>query len=414
MLIRWMKSVGYAWLIVAAFAACSASKAETIREHWVGSWSASMTLLQPPFVKGVTGAYSDVTFRNVVHLSLGGDQIRLTLSNQYGPLPLYIGGVHVGLDAGKGAIVPDSDHEVTFDGGSTVRIPSGSIVVSDPITFNVPAFSNLAVSVYIPGENVGHLTFHALAASTNYVADGDMLSSISLTNPKSTASWFIVSGIEVLSDADASTVVTLGDSITDGVHSAANENTRWPDLLAKRLHIDKRTAHIGVLNAGISGNQLLNNGSAHIGINALARFNWDVLGQTGVKYLIILEGINDIGRLSTAESSDLVITDAKNLEEAFEQLATRAHAHGIKVFVATLTPYRGATYYSPQGEEIRQKVNIFIRNCKTFDAVIDFDKTVRDPDNLDRLRPEYDSGDHLHPGPGYKAMADSINLSLFK
>jgi lysophospholipase L1-like esterase len=284
------------------------------------------------------------------------------------------------------------------------------------MSLDLPAFSDLAVSIYIPAnETADHLSYHALAMSTNYIADGNVLSSMSLDDAKHVASWIILKGIEVEGKPGSSAIVAFGDSITDGAHSTPDKNTRWPNFLAERLHANRKTASIGVLDAGISGNRLFSLGNPLVGQDALARFDRDVLGQGGVKYLIVLEGINDIGRAGKPLKPD-DSTDAASLIWALQQLAIRAHAHGLKVFVATLSPYTGFTYYySSHGEEMRQAVNAFIRSTDVFDAVIDFDKVLRDPGKPDTLNATYDSGDHLHPNDaGYEAMADAIDLALFQ
>jgi lysophospholipase L1-like esterase len=385
------------------------------KTHWVGAWATSMTPLQPPLATNIATSYSNVTFRNIVHLSLGGNQLRLTLSNEFGPVPLVVGGVHIGLSDSGGSIVTGSDRAATFGEKESIRIPAGAVAISDSISLNVPAFADLSVSIYIPrDETADHLSFHALASSANYIADGNALSSLSLCGAKSISSWIVLKGIDVQATRNASAVVALGDSITDGVHSTADKNVRWTDILAVRLHADKKTKNIGVLNAGISGNRLLTYANPLVGPDALARFDRDVLGQSGVKYLIVFEGINDIGR-TAKPATPYDSTDAASLIWALEQLAARAHAHGLKVFAATLTPYRGAIYYSIQGETMRQAVNAFIRQSDVFDAAIDFDKVIRDPEHPDTFNGAYDSGDHLHPNDaGYKSMGDAINLALFK
>jgi lysophospholipase L1-like esterase len=368
--------------------------------------------LAPP----IATSYSNVTFRDIAHISLGGSQVRLTLSNEFGPGPLDIGGAHIGLSGGGGTIIAGSDRTVTFGSKEAVRIPAGAVAVSDPMSLDLPAFSDLAVSIYIPAnETADHLSYHALASSTNYIADGNVLASISLDGAKPVASWMILKGIEVESKPGASAVVAFGDSITDGDHSTPNKNTRWPNFLAERLHANQKTANISVLDAGISGNRLFSLGNPLVGQDALARFDRDVLAQSGVKYLIVLEGINDIGRAGKPLKPD-DSTDEASLIWALEQMAIRAHNHGLKVFVATLGSYTGFSYYySSHGEEMRQAVNAFIRQSNEFDAVIDFDKVLRDPQKPDRLNAAYDSGDHLHPNDaGYQAMADAIDLALFR
>jgi len=408
----------YRYLLAAAIvlALTKAAGAGQPASRWVGTWATSMTPLEAPFVTQIATSYTNVTIRNNVHVSLGGSSVRLTLSNEFGLGPLDVGGVHIALCGSAGAAVSGSDRVVTFGGQNTVQIPPGAVAVSDPVAFEMPAFSNVAVSIYLPaGKTVEPLSFHALAVSNNYIADGDLLASTDLPNARTVTSWLILKGIEVQGGAGASAVVVLGDSITDGVHSTPNKNLRWPDQLAERMHANKKTADIAVLNAGISGNRLFSDGGPHVGEDALARFDRDVLAQSGVKYLIVLEGINDMGRAGKPTKPDDA-SDANALIWSLKQLAVRAHAHGLKIFVATVSPYTGFTYYyTPLGEGMRQAVNKFIRGSSDFDSVIDFDKVLRDPNKTDTLGAAYDSGDHLHPNDaGYKAMAEAVNLALFK
>jgi len=276
-----------------------------------------------------------------------------------------------------------------------------------------PANTDLAVTFFVPAQNMRAETAHLAADQDNFVADGDQTSAVSLTEPKMAMSWYFFDGIDVPAVDGARAIVTLGDSITDGTASTRNANLRWPNILAARLKQEHGLENVAVLDEGIGGNRVLNEQS---GPSALSRFDRDVLGQSGVKYLIILEGINDIGRLSNtrflAPEDDIT---AQNLELALTQLAERAHEHGIKVFAATLTPYGGAGYFSEKGEQVRKDYNNWIRSSSVFDGVIDFEKITSDPANPDRFNPEYDSGDHLHPkDTGYKAMGGGIDLKLFK
>ena len=283
-------------------------------------------------------------------------------------------------------------------------IPPGALVVSDPVAFQVTPLSSLAVSVYLPDQRISETTCHEDARSTTFIAAGDATASATLTDPRTITSWCFVKGIDVsTTDAHAAAIVTLGDSITDGALSTRDTNRRWPDVLASRLQADSKTANLSVLNEGIGGNRLLREGA---GQAALARFDRDVLAQSGVRYLIILEGINDIGAIARPRDADDTMTAPQltsALTFALAQLVTRAHTHGIKVFGATLTPYGGAGYASPAGEEAREAVNDWIRTSGVFDGVIDFDQVARDPANPNVFLPSVDSGDHLHPGDaGYR------------
>ena len=380
--------------------------------HWVGSWASS-----PMGQKVNPGQPSPAnsTYRNIVRISAGGPSVRILLTNEFGTRSLMIGAAHAALSAGNGAIQAGSDHALTFSGKPAVIIPPGALVVSDPVAFQVTPLSSLAVSVYLPDQRINETTCHEDARSTTFIAAGDATATGSLTDPRTITSWCFVKGIDVsTTDTHAAAIVTLGDSITDGALSTRDTNHRWPDVLAARLQADSKTAHLSVLNEGIGGNRLLRGGD---GQNALARFDRDVLAQSGVRYLIILEGINDIGAIARPRDADDTLTAPQltsALTFALTQLVTRAHAHGIKVFGATLTPYVGAGYASPAGEEAREAVNDWIRTSDLFDGVIDFDKVTRDPANPNVFLPSVDSGDHLHPGDsGYEAMGASIDLSLF-
>jgi lysophospholipase L1-like esterase len=287
---------------------------------------------------------------------------------------------------------------------------------SDPVALTVEPLSDVAVSFYLPSQIMRAETYHSFADQNNYIADGDVAGATTLpenANARSMAleSWYFLDGIDVNAAEGSRAIVTLGDSITDGAHSTANANRRWPDVLAARLKQEHGLEQVSVLNEGIGGNRVLND---QAGPSALARLDRDVLAQNGVRYVIVLESINDIGRLAhlTAPEDDV---NAQLLEQGLKQIADAAHQHGIKAFGATLTPYGGANYNSAKGEQVRKDVNNWIRTSGVFDGVIDFDQITRDPANPDRFNPEFDSGDHLHPGDaGYKAMGDGIDLKLFK
>jgi len=411
-----MKCFAFVLALGSAFA-CStvhaATKQPAYQTTWTGSWAAAP--MAPPAPKASAAAPADpvdgTTYRDVVHLSLGGSEIRLKISNEFGTTSLTLSSVHVALSAGKDAIQPASDHAVNFGGLESVTIPAGAMIVSDPVPMPVAAFADLAVSLFVPTQPGAAITYHALGVSTNYIATGNAVAAATLDGAKKVQSWYLLKGIDVDAGPDAAAVVTLGDSITDGAHATIDANTRWPNVLATRLQANKATAHIGVLDEGISGNRLLHDGT---GPDALSRIDRDVLSQSGVKYLIILLGINDIGTTSVPRKPGEAIT-ADQLMWALQQIVTRAHARGIKVYGATLTPYGGAKYQDDSGMKMHAAVNKFIRTSGIFDGVIDFEKMMHDPtDNKVFLAP-YDSGDHLHPGDaGYKAMGDLIDLKLFQ
>jgi lysophospholipase L1-like esterase len=399
------------------------AQASTPRGNWVGSWASSQQIPEPQNALP-TSELTDATVREIVHLSVGGDTLRIRLSNAFGTEPLYIASVHIArpLSASASAIDPGSDRALTFSGRPDVTIPAGAVYVSDPIAYPVAPLSNLAVSVYLPSPPAQQ-TSHPGSRATSYLAHGDVVSAKELSGAQTVDHWYQLSGVDVTAEGTASareaTVVALGDSITDGHASTTNGNDRWTDVLAQRLQASAATREIGVLNEGIGGNHLLTDG---LGPNALARLDRDVLAQTGVEWVIVFEGVNDLGGLARShdaadaehqkQASELV----QRILGAYRQIVMRAHARGLRVIGATITPYIGSDYYQPGpiDEAAREAVNTWIRSPGHFDAVLDFDKVMRDPAQPDRLLPAYDSGDHLHPGPaGYKAMGSSIPLGLF-
>jgi lysophospholipase L1-like esterase len=377
----------------------------TPQPQWVGTWAASPMLAEGFNLRMLTG----VTLREIAHISVGGQQVRIRFTNEFGLDPLTVSDAHVALSAGSGAIQAGSDHAITFGGASSVNIPPGAAMFSDPVSIDVAPLSDVAVSFYLPPQIMRAETYHAFADQENYVADGDSPTAQQLTNATTFTSWYFFDGIDVPPVQGSFGIVTLGDSITDGAHSTLNANRRWPDVLAQRL-INRPMSTISVLNEGIGGNRVLNEVA---GPSALSRVDRDVLAQSDVRYLVILESINDIGRLAHVQVPWDDVTAAQ-LEHGLKQIVDAAHEHGIKVIGATLTPYGGANYYSDKGEQVREAVNDWIRTSGTFDGVFDFDKATQDPQNPTHFASADDSGDHLHPNDaGYKAMGDSIDLSVF-
>jgi lysophospholipase L1-like esterase len=356
---------------------------------------------------------ADTTLREIVHVSLGGPILRVVFTNEFGTDPLIIGAAHVAISQGGSTINLVSSDGLTFGGRTSVTIPPGALVVSDPATVKVPAASDLAISFFLPAQTIHQLTQHGGANQISYSAPGNVVGAKTLDGPAEIHSWHFIKGVDVKVPAQDGAIVAFGDSITDGAYATLNANARWPDDLFRRLQADKRTAGLGVLNEGIGGNRILHDTT---GPNALARFDRDVIAQSGVRYVILMEAINDIGHAydpNPARVYDLV--SAGDLIFGLTQLAERAHAHGIKVYAATLTPYVGAGYSSPAGEQVRQALNQWIRTTSQIDGFIDFDKATQDPANPAVFSPADDSGDHLHPNDaGYKAMADSIDLKLFQ
>jgi lysophospholipase L1-like esterase len=282
------------------------------------------------------------------------------------------------------------------------------VILSDPVDLNAPPLADLAVSLYFPGET-GPPTSHATGLHTTYIAAGDLTGQEAITVGSTAQSYYWLAGVDALAPADASLIVAFGDSITDGALSTPETNHAWPALLAARLAAKKDTARFAVANMGIGGNRLLRDVT---GVSALARFDRDVLSQSGVKWVVVLEGINDIGRIASLPAEAVT---ADEVIGAYKQIIERAHTHGIKAIGATLTPYEDAHYYSAgEGEAVREAVNQWIRSSGAYDAVVDFEAATRDPANPKRIRADFDPGDHLHPNDkGYQAMADAIDLGIF-
>ncbi|MGO8757102.1 MAG: SGNH/GDSL hydrolase family protein [Terracidiphilus sp.] len=375
--------------------------------QWVGTWTTAPMLADGGFN---VRPFSGVTLRQIVHISVGGPQIRVRFTNAYGSDPLTISDAHVALSAGKDAIQPGIDHGITFGGATSVNIAPGAEIFSDPVALAVAPLSDLAISFYLPAQVMRAETYHGFACQDNYLANGDFSAAPELPDATTIASWYFLDGVDVEATAGSRAIVTLGDSITDGALSTHDANRRWPDDLAARLQNDPNLKNVSILNEGIGGNRVLNEG---YGPSAVSRLDRDVLSQSGVRYVIVMEGINDIGRLFKLQAPWDEVT-AQQLEFGLKQIADAAHEHGIKAIGATLTPYGGAGYYSDKGEKVRETVNDWIRTSGVFDGVADFDKATQDPQNPTHFSAAADSGDHLHPGDaGYKAMADAIDLALF-
>lgn len=349
----------------------------------------------------------------VMHASLGGREVRVHLANAFGTAPLTIGTAHIALRGQDSAIKPGTDRPLLFNGQPTVTLPIGAEMISDPVALDVPAYGDLAVSVFVPGDT-GPASTHALGLHTTWVSpSGDTTAAPEMANAEKLQAWYWVSGIDVEAPADAAAIVAFGDSITDGATSTPDTDRSWPGVLAQRLNANPATAHVAIVNQGISGNRILSDGA---GVSALARFDRDVLAQPGVKWLMILEGINDMNLVGRppAPGAPPVATPpvtAETLIAAMQQMIARAHDHGISVIGCTLTPFGNAT---EKVEGMRQAVNAFIRSGKAFDAVVDFDKATQDPAAPMQFRQGYNNTDKLHPNDaGYKAMADAVDLSLF-
>jgi lysophospholipase L1-like esterase len=344
----------------------------------------------------------------VMRSSIGGRRVRIALSTMLNAEPLRIGAAHIAIHAGRGAIAPNSDRPLTFSGEASFVVPPGVLVLSDPVDLEVAPLTDLAVSLYLPGPT-GPPSLHTIGTRTSYVASGNVAGQGVLPERATTTTAYAwVSSIDVVASPDAFSIVAFGDSITDGYATTVDANRAWPALLAQRLRVDRRTRHVAVVNQGISGNQVLRHGA---GLSMLARFDRDVLSRSGVKWVVLLGGINDInirGRFGTEPMT------ADDLIDGYEQLIARCHARGIRIVGGTVTPQEGQRTATAEGEAIRQAVNEWIRTSGRFDAVVDFDAAVRDPDRPVRLRADYDPGDHIHPNDaGNEAMAAAFDLSVF-
>jgi lysophospholipase L1-like esterase len=409
-------------LLTATSAAALLGQAVLAQTHWVGTWGAAPSpQLETAEMKSQKLVFHDQTLREIVHVSIGGDTVRVRLSNSFGTEPVEIGAAHLAVRASDSGITPATDRALTFGGRPRVEIPAGAIVVSDPVQLKVVPAANLAISLYLPKDAIGG-GIHYSAQQTSYIAHGDRTAAASLDNPATITSWVFLTGVDVLAPGGSGSIIAFGDSITDGARSTIDANHRWPDILAARLLARQSGAPLAVVDMGIGGNRILHEGAAskrpQFGTNALARFDQDVLSQPGVRYLLILEGINDIGHAGSSAPASEAVT-AEDLIAGLTQMIERAHEQGIKVIGATITPFEGEAnikrgYWTPEKAKVREAVNSWIRSGKGFDGFVDFDKAVRDPAHPKNILPAFDSGDQLHPSDaGYKAMAEAIPLSLF-
>ncbi|MEJ2431019.1 MAG: SGNH/GDSL hydrolase family protein [Deltaproteobacteria bacterium] len=391
-------------LLISGFALPQAvsAKGKASNQHWVGTWSTS------PVSDGQ--AFVDQTLRQIVHISIGGDWLRVRLSNRFGTVPLVINAASIGIRDEGAVIIPGTLRVLTFGGETSIAIAAGAKVLSDPVKLTVADEADLAVSLYV-SQDTGGSTRHDLAWQTSYISSGDLTGEENMfPEDMTTTSWFWLTGVEVLAHQNTLAVVTLGDSITEGCCNFANvdTNTRYPDFLA-RLLLDRYPGKLqaAVLNEGISGNRVLNDIA---GPNAQVRLDPDVLTQSGVTHVILLEGINDIG-FGVFDPNNAV--DADEIIAGYKQIIERAHTMGLKILVGTLTPIMGSGYYTVTNEDKRQTVNEWIRTSNLHDGVVDFDKAIRDPDNPEMMLPLYDSGDGLHPSvAGYEKMGKVAKKAL--
>jgi lysophospholipase L1-like esterase len=371
-------------------------------ESWVGTWACGPQLTETSNLPPAPGL-AENTLRQFVYVSIGGSKLRVRLSNEFGDGPVTMRSVHIAAATTGDGVDVATDQALRFSGAAEVTIPAGEAVWSDPFDFALAPLTRVGISIALGAVPAG-ITGHPGSRTTSYLVAGDAMSSATLAGAAATDHWYYITGIDVAADDTMGALVILGDSLTDGRGSTTNGNDRWPDALSRRLRADAATANVAVLNQGIGGNAVLSGG---LGPTALQRFARDVLRQSGVRWLIVFEGVNDIGG-ATATSV------AQNLINAYSQFIDMAHARGIRVYGAPLTPIAGSSYDTAAHEADRQTVNTWIRTIGPFDAVIDLDAAVSDPANPAALLPTYDSGDHLHLNPaGYQQLADTIDLALF-
>lgn len=400
-------------ILMVAGLAQSPAGAQVPATSWIGSWTAS-----PQAPRGVIPtSFSNRTIRQIVHLSVGGNKIRLRLSNEFGTKPVLVGAASVAVAGASSEIVAATLRPLTFGGSKSVIIPPGAPVLSDPVELSVAPLSDLAVSLFMPAAtDLG--TVHATGLQTAYVSSaGDFTAGSEFPTVDRFVNRFFLAAVMVEPSTPARAIVTFGDSITDGTASTVNANSRWPDVLARRLK-EAGTA-VAVLNQGIAGNRVLSDGA---GISALARFERDVLSQPGVSHVVVFVGINDIGWPGTAIEPNGIVRTADEIIAGYKQLIERAHLRSIKVIGSPLTPFENALaggpnqgYFTPEKEAKRVAVNNWIRTSGAFDGLIDFERVVADPAHPSAIAAAYDSGDHLHPNDaGYKAMGESVDLKLFQ
>jgi len=432
-------------LVLAGGSISSAQTRTTATEHWVATWATSQPLaatstvgrggpappvqisqtqpasppprpegragrgVQPPVPSTLPSTLNDQTIRMVVHTSIGGGRVRIELSNAAAATPLVIGAAHIAVRAKESAIVPGTGRKLTFSGQPVCTIRPGVLMLSDPVDLEVAPLSDLAVSLYVP-QDTGPPTNHNLALHTGYISKGDTTAQEVMPEPATTRAYLWLSAVDVTAGPKAFTIVALGDSITDGQGTTVDGNLNWTAVFARKLAANKATSHIAVVNQGVQGNQVLRDDA---GVSALARFDRDVISRSGVKWVILLEAINDIIRHGQVDSLDPVTSD--DLIAGYRQLIARAHTHGIRVMGATVTPVDGQRQVTESMQAMRSAVNQWIRTSHAFDAVVDFDAAVRDPEHPLRLRAAFDSGDHIHlSDAGNQAMADAIDLALFR
>ena len=429
---KWLRTLVLLSISTLSTAAMFAQSGSRPTENWVVTWATpeemAVTIPDRPVVppgtkmpdfsamrgsgprppRATAAIASDQTVRMIVHASIPGKKLRVELSNGFGKTPVSIGSAHIAVRTTESSIDASTDRQLTFSGSNSVDIQPGAIVISDPVELDVKPMSDLAVSLYV-AKSDGTPTNHMPALHTTYISNGDTSASASMPDPTTSTAYMWLRSIDVTASAGDFAIACLGDSITDGYATTVNANQAWPTLLAKRFSEKARGPHVAVINEGISGNEVLRDGA---GVSALARFDRDVLSQPGLRWVVLLEAINDINIHGQIEGPQAVT--AEDLINGYKQLIARAHLHNLKIMGATLTPDEGVWLAGPVGEATRQKINQWIKTSGQFDAVVDFDAAVLDKEHPTKLRAEFDSRDHIHPNDaGNAAMANAFDLAVF-
>ena len=399
-------------LVVVALVLC---RPGVTADHWVASWGTAQQLMKPeraiPSAQTPPARIERQTVRMVARPTIAGSQVRIALSNSFGHGPVRIDAAQVARAGANGSILPGSGRPLTFGGRTWVVLPPGARISSDPVAFDVRAQSDLSVSLHVEADS-GPTTSHPIGLRGAWMAPGNQVMAEKLEGATQFRSYLWLDGIDVNASPRAAAIIAFGDSITDGFSTTPDADMPWPSILARRLGAQRGMATRSVINMGISGNRVLREGA---GSSGLARFDRDVLSRPGARWVLLLLGINDIGFSAIPGLPATEKATAEDIIAGHQMLISRARLHGLSIIGATLTPFEGVNTYTAAGEQMRQQVNQWIRSSGSFDAVIDFDLATRDPDRPTRLRPEFDSGDHIHPNDaGNRAMAEAVDLKLFR
>ena len=395
-------------LIAFLLLSCSGSKTvSTGNKGWVGTWSTAPQLVEPHNMPPEPGL-TENTLRQIVRVSIGGGVVRLRFSNAFSKSPVEMKSVAIAQYLEGSSVDVSTQKALKFNNNPGIIMAPGGEAFSDPVKFNLKPGSRLAVTIHF-GKTSPDVTGHPGSRTTSFILSGNNISSSGFAGAVKTDHWYVIQGIDVQGNKNSKTIAVLGNSITDGRGSGTNKQNRWTDILSARLLENPDTKNTGVLNLGIGGNCVVRGG---LGPTALERFDRDILSQSNVRWLIILEGINDIGSAKTQVEADKI---AAELIAAYDEMINKAHAKGILVYGATMLPFAGSFYDTPYRQTARDAVNEWIRNSRRFDAVIDFDKIMRNPENVKTILTDMHDGDFLHPNQaGYRRMGENVNLGLFK